>query len=60
MCKMKAVKFIFTESGGPSWDLPLGRRDSKSASVNGSNTNSPPPIFNFTEPHDTVQQARAG
>lgn len=30
-------------SGGPSWELPLGRRDSKSASLSSSNTNIPPP-----------------
>ncbi|GKV46952.1 hypothetical protein SLEP1_g53909 [Rubroshorea leprosula] len=30
-------------SGGPSWELPLGRRDSKTASLTGSNTNIPPP-----------------
>ncbi|XP_061356300.1 peroxidase 9 [Gastrolobium bilobum] len=30
-------------SGGPNWELPLGRRDSKTASLNGSNKNIPPP-----------------
>lgn len=30
-------------SGGPSWELPLGRRDSKTASLSGSNTNIPAP-----------------
>lgn len=30
-------------SGGPNWELPLGRRDSKTASLNGSNNNLPPP-----------------
>ncbi|XP_072999181.1 peroxidase 9 [Typha latifolia] len=30
-------------SGGPSWELPLGRRDSKTASLQGSNANIPPP-----------------
>ncbi|KAJ7957800.1 Peroxidase [Quillaja saponaria] len=30
-------------SGGPNWELPLGRRDSKTASLSGSNTNIPPP-----------------
>ncbi|KAL5780554.1 hypothetical protein ACOSQ2_011291 [Xanthoceras sorbifolium] len=30
-------------SGGPSWELPLGRRDSKTASLSGSNNNIPPP-----------------
>ncbi|KAI3821005.1 hypothetical protein L1987_08561 [Smallanthus sonchifolius] len=30
-------------SGGPNWELPLGRRDSKKASLNGSNNNIPPP-----------------
>ncbi|KAJ7966799.1 Peroxidase [Quillaja saponaria] len=30
-------------SGGPNWDLPLGRRDSKTASLTGANQNIPPP-----------------
>ncbi|XP_010275549.1 PREDICTED: peroxidase 9 [Nelumbo nucifera] len=30
-------------SGGPYWVLPLGRRDSKTASLSGSNINIPPP-----------------
>ncbi|KAE9588362.1 hypothetical protein Lal_00003315 [Lupinus albus] len=30
-------------SGGPNWELPLGRRDSKTASLNGSNNHIPPP-----------------
>ncbi|XWS24414.1 hypothetical protein CRYUN_Cryun28dG0099700 [Craigia yunnanensis] len=33
-------------SGGPSWELPLGRRDSKTASLSTSNNNIPP--LNFT------------
>ncbi|XP_068312213.1 peroxidase 9-like [Pyrus communis] len=31
-------------SGGPDWVLPLGRRDSKTASVNSSESNIPAPI----------------
>ncbi|GMY28354.1 peroxidase 9-like [Fagus crenata] len=30
-------------SGGPNWELPLGRRDSKTASLTTSNNNIPPP-----------------
>ncbi|KAM0019091.1 putative peroxidase [Helianthus debilis subsp. tardiflorus] len=30
-------------SGGPNWELPLGRRDSRKASLNRSNKNIPPP-----------------
>ncbi|KAJ0712806.1 putative peroxidase [Helianthus annuus] len=30
-------------SGGPSWELPLGRRDATQASLGGSNNNLPPP-----------------
>jgi len=33
----------FQQSGGPNWELPLGRRDSKTASLRGSNKNIPPP-----------------
>lgn len=31
------------QSGGPFWELPLGRRDSKTASLTGSNNNIPAP-----------------
>ncbi|KAJ1684809.1 hypothetical protein LUZ63_016199 [Rhynchospora breviuscula] len=30
-------------SGGPTWKLPLGRKDSKTASLKGANANIPPP-----------------
>ncbi|XP_071702811.1 peroxidase 9-like [Rutidosis leptorrhynchoides] len=30
-------------SGGPNWELPLGRKDSAKASLNGANKNIPPP-----------------
>ena len=34
---------VLKQSGGPYWEVPLGRRDSKTASLNASNTNIPPP-----------------
>ncbi|XAR73827.1 Peroxidase [Bertholletia excelsa] len=34
-------------SGGPSWVVPLGRRDSRSASLSGSNNNIPAPNNTF-------------
>ncbi|KAK1588358.1 hypothetical protein Q3G72_022447 [Acer saccharum] len=34
-------------AGGPSWEVPLGRRDSKSASLSGSNNNIPAPNNTF-------------
>lgn len=34
-------------SGGPSWEVPLGRRDSNSASLSGSNNNIPAPNNTF-------------
>ncbi|GMP31824.1 hypothetical protein CsSME_00005885 [Camellia sinensis var. sinensis] len=34
-------------TGGPSWEVPLGRRDSKGASLSGSNNNIPPPNNTF-------------
>jgi len=34
-------------SGGPSWEVPLGRRDSTSASLSGSNNNIPAPNNTF-------------
>ncbi|XP_042493807.1 peroxidase 72-like [Macadamia integrifolia] len=33
--------------GGPSWEVPLGRRDSRSASLSGSNNNIPAPNNTF-------------
>ncbi|KAJ8558339.1 hypothetical protein K7X08_005105 [Anisodus acutangulus] len=34
-------------AGGPSWEVPLGRRDSRDASLNGSNNNIPSPSNTF-------------
>ncbi|KAI3813573.1 hypothetical protein L1987_18300 [Smallanthus sonchifolius] len=34
-------------TGGPSWEVPLGRRDSLDASLSGSNQNIPPPNNTF-------------
>ncbi|CAN4080136.1 unnamed protein product [Withania somnifera] len=34
-------------AGGPSWEVPLGRRDSTSASLSGSNNNIPAPNDTF-------------
>ncbi|KAA8531925.1 hypothetical protein F0562_006358 [Nyssa sinensis] len=34
-------------TGGPSWEVPLGRRDSKGASLSGSNGNIPAPNNTF-------------
>ncbi|XP_057952708.1 peroxidase 49 [Malania oleifera] len=34
-------------AGGPSWEVPLGRRDSKTASLSGSNNNIPAPNNTF-------------
>ncbi|MCL7042086.1 hypothetical protein MKW94_024625 [Papaver nudicaule] len=34
-------------AGGPNWAVPLGRRDSKSASLSGSNSNIPQPNNTF-------------
>ncbi|KAK3025002.1 hypothetical protein RJ639_044611 [Escallonia herrerae] len=34
-------------TGGPSWDVPLGRRDSRDASLSGSNNNIPAPNNTF-------------
>jgi peroxidase len=37
------INILLKQSGGPNWELPLGRRDSKTASLRGSNKNIPPP-----------------
>ncbi|KAE8694495.1 Peroxidase 72 [Hibiscus syriacus] len=34
-------------TGGPNWEVPLGRRDSKGASLSGSNNNIPAPNNTF-------------
>ncbi|PPR86251.1 hypothetical protein GOBAR_AA34442 [Gossypium barbadense] len=34
-------------TGGPNWDVPLGRRDSRDASLSGSNNNIPAPNNTF-------------
>ncbi|KAF8377900.1 hypothetical protein HHK36_031288 [Tetracentron sinense] len=34
-------------AGGPSWEVPLGRRDSRGASISGSNNNIPAPNNTF-------------
>ncbi|GMY12129.1 peroxidase 72-like [Fagus crenata] len=34
-------------SGGPSWEVPLGRKDSRGASLSGSNNNIPAPNNTF-------------
>lgn len=38
-------------TGGPSWEVPLGRRDSKGASLSGSNNNIPAPNNTFQTIH---------
>jgi hypothetical protein len=35
------------QTGGPGWDVPLGRRDSLGASISGSNNNIPAPNNTF-------------
>lgn len=35
--------FFHLQTGGPSWEVPLGRRDSLGASLSGSNNNIPAP-----------------
>ncbi|KAL3592900.1 hypothetical protein D5086_011540 [Populus alba] len=40
---MSVVPYKLSRSGGSNWELPLGRRDSKTASLSGSNNNIPAP-----------------
>lgn len=44
--------------GGPFWEVPLGRRDSRTASLSGSNNNIPPP--NSTLPTLIARFSRQG
>ncbi|XP_039143646.1 peroxidase 72-like isoform X2 [Dioscorea cayenensis subsp. rotundata] len=37
------IKSALEKAGGPSWEVPLGRRDSLGASISGSNHNIPAP-----------------
>lgn len=48
VCKlMKHVLNLCMQAGGPSWEVPLGRRDSLGASLSGSNQNIPAPNNTF-------------
>ena len=38
---------FYVQTGGPSWEVPLGRRDSLGASLSGSNNNIPAPNNTF-------------
>lgn len=38
---------ILVQTGGPSWEVPLGRRDSRGGSLSGSNNNIPAPNNTF-------------
>ena len=35
------------QAGGPNWEVPLGRRDSRGASLSGSNNDIPAPNQTF-------------
>lgn len=41
------INVFFMQAGGPSWEVPLGRRDAKGASLSGSNNNIPAPNNTF-------------
>ncbi|XP_057835259.2 peroxidase 4-like [Cryptomeria japonica] len=43
-----AARDSVVELGGPSWTVPLGRRDSRTASKSGANNNIPPPTSNLS------------
>jgi peroxidase len=34
---------LIVQLGGPNWDVKVGRRDSRTASLSGANNNIPPP-----------------
>eukprot|EP01018_Ginkgo_biloba_P036729 Gb_25782 [translate_table: standard] len=42
-------------SGGPSWNVVLGRRDSRTANLSGANNNIPPPTSNLSTLISTFQ-----
>jgi peroxidase len=45
------TRFIpfLVQLGGPSWTVPLGRRDSTTASQTLANNDLPPPFFNLSD-----------
>ncbi|XP_057835237.1 peroxidase 4 [Cryptomeria japonica] len=43
-----AARDSVVELGGPSWTVPLGRRDSRTASKRGANNNIPPPTSSLS------------
>ncbi|GLJ14593.1 hypothetical protein SUGI_0236310 [Cryptomeria japonica] len=43
-----AARDSVVELGGPSWTVPLGRRDSRTASKSGANNNIPPPTSSLS------------
>lgn len=45
--RSKLTCFELAQTGGPSWEVPLGRRDSLGASLSGSNQNIPAPNNTF-------------
>lgn len=42
-CVTRCVNDAYEQSGGPHWEVPLGRRDSKTASFRKSNVDIPAP-----------------
>jgi hypothetical protein len=47
--KWYKFKYIYSQTGGPSWPVPLGRRDSLTTNVALANQNLPSPTSNLTE-----------
>lgn len=39
---------IIVQLGGPTWDVPLGRRDSTTASLDAANTDLPSPLADLS------------
>lgn len=48
-CCIKSISDAYADVqlGGPSWTVPLGRRDSTTASLSLANSDLPPPFFNL-------------
>lgn len=44
---MKTHASYTLQTGGPTWEVPLGRRDARGASLSGSNNNIPAPNNTF-------------
>uniref|UniRef100_A0A453MWF9 peroxidase n=1 Tax=Aegilops tauschii subsp. strangulata TaxID=200361 RepID=A0A453MWF9_AEGTS len=49
MLGLIGIRTLFLQLGGPSWPVPLGQRDSTTASLNAANSDIPTPDYNLDQ-----------